>query len=133
MTRRKNVLLDYLRGVLTIEELRAHIANNRDSTSAESLHLAELDRRCRQILPEMEPPPGAPERLKELVSLPRVDDALSKTFQPGAFWRIGGRPLAFDVLGAQYTPKKRPSQKPLSRAKKKGTGKGRDRSSKNNN
>jgi len=72
--------------------------------------------------------PGAAERLKELLTVPRFGDA-SRTPSTGAFRPIGDGALSYDVLGAQYTPKEIPREKRRLRGKK-GTGKGGKRSSK---
>jgi len=131
MTSRRNVLLDYLGGALTIEELRAYVGSSRDPSAGELLRLAEFDGRCRRILSEVEPSPGAPERLKELVLTAPIDDASSRAPTTSPFWQTAGRALAFDVLGAQRTAKEIPGEKRRSRGRKL-TGKGRNRSSKKN-
>jgi hypothetical protein len=126
MIRRKDLLLEYLNGKLSIEEARLGAGSGKNRRAVQLLRLAELDDSCRSLAARVEAPPGAADRLAELVSSPQayVREEGSEGRKRRPLLGIGS--LYFDVVGAQLTPKedeKKAGKRPRKRKKSAATGK----------
>ncbi len=106
MKARKNLLVAYLAGDLSIEDVRTQVASGTDRTAKQLLRLAEFDHRCQRILAPLEPPSRAADRLAELVSTPEAYIRPKAAEASRSVLGTLANDVKFDVVGAQYIPKK---------------------------
>lgn len=106
MKARKNLLVAYLAGDLSIEDVRMQVVSGTDRTAKQLLRLAEFDHRCQSILAPLEPPSRAADRLAELVSTPEAYVRPKAAEASRSVLGTLANDLKFDVVGAQYIPKK---------------------------